>query len=47
LRAGRSGSTVNAAGERRVSGLLRVQGRLKFDGKSPIDLEHPHTLLAA
>ena len=47
LRAGRSGSTVNAAGERRVSGLLRVQGRLKFDGKSPIDLEHPDTLLAA
>ena len=47
LRAGRSGSTLNAAGQRRVSGLLRVQGRLKFDGKSPIDLEHPHTLLAA
>ena len=47
LRAGRSGSTINAAGQRRVSGLLRVQGRLKFDGKSPIDLEQPHTLLAA
>jgi hypothetical protein len=47
LRAGRSGSTLNAAGQRRVSGLLRVQGRLKFEGKSPIDLEHPHTLLAA
>ena len=47
LRAGRSGSTINAAGQRRVSGLLRVQGRLKFDGKSPIDLEQPDTLLAA
>ena len=47
LRAGRSGSSLNAAGQRRVSGLLRVQGRLKFNGKSPIDLENPHTLLAA
>ena len=47
LRAGRSGSSLNAAGQRRVSGLLRVQGRLKFNGKSPIDLENPQTLLAA
>lgn len=39
LRAGRSGSSVNAAGVRRVSGLLRAQGRLKFNGSSPISLD--------
>ena len=47
LRAGRSGSSLNAAGQRRVSGLLRAQARLKFEGQSPIDLEHPHTLLVS
>ncbi len=41
LRAGRSGSTLNAAGVRRVSGLLRAQARLKFKGKSPISLDSP------
>ena len=46
LRAGRSGSTLNAAGQRRVSGLLRVQARLKFKGNSPINLENPQTLVA-
>ena len=39
LRAGRSGSTLNAAGDRRVSGLLRAQARLKFKGQSPITLD--------
>ena len=39
LRAGRSGSTLNAAGVRRVSGLLRAQARLKFKGESPISLD--------
>lgn len=39
LRAGRSGSSLNAAGERRVSGLLRAQARLKFKGSSPISLD--------
>ena len=41
LRAGRSGSTLNAAGVRRVSGLLRAQARLKFKGESPISLDSP------
>ena len=40
LRAGRSGSTLNAAGVRRVSGLLRAQARLKFKGKSPVSLDN-------
>ena len=40
LRAGRSGSTLNAAGQRRVSGLLRAQARLKFKGKSPVSLDN-------
>jgi len=39
LRAGRSGSSLNAAGQRRVSGLLRAQARLKFKGSSPISLD--------
>ena len=39
LRAGRSGSTLNANGIRRVSGLLRAQARLKFKGSSPISLD--------
>jgi hypothetical protein len=39
LRAGRSGSSLNAAGVRRVSGLLRAQARLKFKGSSPISLD--------
>ena len=39
LRAGRSGSSLNAAGQRRVSGLLRAQARLKFKGDSPITLD--------
>lgn len=39
LRAGRSGSSLNAAGEKRVSGLLRAQARLKFKGESPITLD--------
>jgi hypothetical protein len=39
LRAGRSGSSLNAAGARRVSGLLRAQARLKFKGDSPITLD--------
>ncbi len=44
LRAGRSGSSVNAAGVRRVSGLLRAQGRLKFKGSSPISLDSGETI---
>jgi hypothetical protein len=40
LRAGRSGSSLNAAGVRRVSGLLRAQARLKFKGKSPVSLDN-------
>ena len=40
LRAGRSGSTLNASGVRRVSGLLRAQARLKFKGKSPVSLDN-------
>ena len=40
LRAGRSGSTLNVAGVRRVSGLLRAQARLKFKGKSPVSLDN-------
>ena len=44
LRAGRSGSSVNAAGVRRVSGLLRAQGRLKFKGSSPINLDSSETI---
>ncbi len=39
LRAGRSGSSLNADGTRRVSGLLRAQARLKFKGWSPITLD--------
>ena len=39
LRAGRSGSSLNADGTRRVSGLLRAQARLKFKGSSPISLD--------
>ena len=39
LRAGRSGSSLNADGIRRVSGLLRAQARLKFKGSSPISLD--------
>ena len=39
LRAGRSGSSLNAAGQRRVSGLLRAQARRKFKGDSPITLD--------
>ena len=39
LRAGRSGSSLNAEGARRVSGLLRAQARLKFKGSSPISLD--------
>ena len=41
LRAGRSGSSLNAAGVRRVSGLLRAQGRLKFNGQSPVSFDSP------
>ncbi len=39
LRAGRSGSSLNADGTRRVSGLLRAQARLKFKGSSPVSLD--------
>jgi hypothetical protein len=45
LRAGRSGSSLNAAGIRRVSGLLRAQGRLKFKGSSPITLDSPSNIM--
>ena len=39
LRAGRSGSKVNAQGVAMVGGGLRAQGRLKFKGKSPFTLD--------
>jgi len=44
LRAGRSGSKVNAEGIRVVGGGLRAQGRLKFKGTSPYSLDDPASI---
>lgn len=44
LRPARSGSVLNGAGVRRVSGSLRAQGRLKFTGHSPITLDSPASI---
>jgi hypothetical protein len=44
LRAGRSGSKVNAQGVAMVGGGLRAQGRLKFKGSSPYTLDDPESI---
>jgi hypothetical protein len=44
LRAGRSGSKVNASGVAMVGGGLRAQGRLKFKGTSPLTLDDPENI---
>lgn len=44
LRAGRSGSKVNADGIAMVGGGLRAQGRLKFKGTSPYTLDDPQSI---
>ena len=44
LRAGRSGSKVNASGIAMVGGGLRAQGRLKFKGTSPYTLDDPASI---
>ena len=44
LRAGRSGSKVNAQGVAMVGGSLRAQGRLKFKGSSPYTLDNPESI---
>jgi hypothetical protein len=44
LRAGRSGSKVNAQGVAMVGGGLRAQGRLKFHGRSPYSLDDPQSI---
>ena len=44
LRAGRSGSKVNAQGVAMVGGSLRAQGRLKFKGASPYTLDDPESI---
>tara|TARA_A200000159_G_scaffold86781_1_gene80355 strand:- start:58 stop:774 length:717 start_codon:yes stop_codon:yes gene_type:complete len=44
LRAGRSGSKVNANGIAMVGGGLRAQGRLKFKGESPYSLDDPRSI---
>jgi hypothetical protein len=44
LRAGRSGSKVNADGVKVVGGGLRAQGRLKFNGVSPYTLDDPKSI---
>ena len=44
LRAGRSGSKLNAEGIKVVGGGLRAQGRLKFTGVSPYTLDDPESV---
>ena len=44
LRAGRSGSKVNANGVAMVGGGLRAQGRLRFKGTSPYTLDNPQSI---
>lgn len=46
LRAGRSGSKINAYGIAMVGGSLRAQGRLKFKGSSPYTLDDPNSIAA-
>lgn len=45
LRAGRSGSRLNADGIPYVGASLRAQGRLKFEGSSPYTLDNKQSII--
>ena len=45
LRAGRSGSRLNADGVSYVGASLRAQGRLKFEGSSPYTLDSKQSII--